>query len=152
MNSYYVIFPDGQRFGPADVPTLNQWIVEGRLQPTSSVEDATTGQRMMAAELMGLHWPVPTGAPQPGPAASPYTRPVDPMAESWVDRQVGGTHYAILFLLSFCCGLVSLIIGIIAVVTTKNEIVKKKGIFMIVTSLVVWVLSFLFQILMLPSR
>lgn len=54
---YYVISGDGQRYGPADIATLNQWITEGRLLPHQMIEDAATGVRMVATSVPGLVFP-----------------------------------------------------------------------------------------------
>ena len=70
---YYVIAPDGQKFGPATVPTLNQWIQEGRIAPQTLLQDATTGAQIVARALPALSFvPQPTIAP---PNANPYTMP-----------------------------------------------------------------------------
>lgn len=34
---YYVIHPDGSRYGPADLKTLNQWASQGRILPLTTV-------------------------------------------------------------------------------------------------------------------
>ena len=52
--TYFVLFPDGRRFGPADKVTLQQWINEGRLHPYYLLEDAVTGGRIEARLLPGL--------------------------------------------------------------------------------------------------
>jgi hypothetical protein len=51
---YYVIAPDGQKYGPGDIVTLNQWAAEGRLNATTYVEDASTGVRMPIASVPGI--------------------------------------------------------------------------------------------------
>ncbi len=72
---YYVVWPDGQRFGPADVDTLTQWAAEGRLQETTELEDAATGARLSAASVPGLIFTSPAPA-QPAAPSSPYETPV----------------------------------------------------------------------------
>ena len=70
---YFVIAPDGQKFGPANVPTLNQWIQEGRIAPQTLLQDAGTGAQIVARALPALNFmPQPTIAP---PNANPYTMP-----------------------------------------------------------------------------
>jgi hypothetical protein len=71
---YYVIGADGQRYGPADVPTLNQWAQENRLLPTQMLEDESSGTRMVASSVEGLSFPV-VAQPQPAP---PYSQPGQP--------------------------------------------------------------------------
>ena len=51
---YYVIGPDGNRYGPGDVPTLRQWVLENRLTPHTMLEHFETGQRIPAASLPEL--------------------------------------------------------------------------------------------------
>ena len=51
---YFVIAADGTRFGPADVPTLNQWVVEGRLLPEQWVENEATRSRLQAGQIPGI--------------------------------------------------------------------------------------------------
>ena len=97
---FYVISSDGRKFGPADIATLNQWIVEGRINPDSELESAETGMRQAARDVSGLVFssqaPAPGGAgPQPATAdplrqptqadplqkptqQSPYTNPPQP--------------------------------------------------------------------------
>jgi hypothetical protein len=71
---FYVIAHDGNRYGPADVATLNQWIREGRLAPTSMLEDASTGDRRPASEIPGLYFGPTMSPPQEGPS-QPYGNP-----------------------------------------------------------------------------
>ena len=68
--NYFVIANDGQKFGPADLATLNIWAQEGRVLTTTMLEDASTGQQVMASQLPGLSFPI---APpnQPGYQQAP---------------------------------------------------------------------------------
>jgi hypothetical protein len=67
---YFVIAPNGQRFGPATVPVLNQWIQEGRISPQTLLQDAATGAQIVARALPALSFVhQPTVAP---PGANPY--------------------------------------------------------------------------------
>ncbi len=61
--------PDGQRYGPATVQHLNQWIAEGRVLPSTLLEDELTGTRSVAQSLIGLDF-----GPQMG-GATPQTPP-----------------------------------------------------------------------------
>lgn len=72
---YYVIGDDGQKYGPADVETLNSWATEGRLAPTTILEDEASGTRMAASAVGGLNFPAPQAAPQPGPVSGPVSNP-----------------------------------------------------------------------------
>jgi len=79
---YYVIGPDGNKYGPADVPTLKSWIAENRLTPDSMVEDFNTGQRMKASAVPGLFegmTATATAGPSMGPATGTmYQNPPTP--------------------------------------------------------------------------
>ncbi len=54
---YFVVMPDGQKFGPASLALLNQWIKELRLRPDNLLEDEL-GVTTLASELQGLEFPV----------------------------------------------------------------------------------------------
>lgn len=71
---YYVIWPDGQKFGPADIPTLNQWIQENRVTAHTELESADTGARLSAASVPGLMFPAASPDPM---AANPTPNPVE---------------------------------------------------------------------------
>jgi hypothetical protein len=58
---YFVIADDGNKYGPADLATLNAWIAEGRLQPNTILEEVQTMERRPASAVPGLNFP---GAPQ----------------------------------------------------------------------------------------
>ena len=87
---YFVIGPDGQQYGPATIETLRKWVSEGRLMPTSTLKNFSTGQTLRASDLPELFppaEPAPSAPPQQmapptqnsaqwtaPPAASPYAR------------------------------------------------------------------------------
>ena len=65
---YFVIASDGNKYGPADLATLNAWIAEGRLTPAQMLEDEL-GTRTPASSVPGLNFPMAApAAPQAGPA------------------------------------------------------------------------------------
>jgi hypothetical protein len=70
MQYFVVDLNTGQKYGPADIPTLNQWITEGRLLKESTLEDSMTGQRFMALQVNGLNFPQ-----APGPQSGGYVPP-----------------------------------------------------------------------------
>jgi hypothetical protein len=85
--SYYVIGAEGAKYGPADVPTLNQWVTEGRVHPTTLLEDVASARTMNAQEVAGLFFHSPQGQQaqpgpqqpfQPGPAQGVGLRPENP--------------------------------------------------------------------------
>ena len=76
---YFVIWPDGNKFGPADLATLNQWIAENRINPDTQLESVVDGAQMRAGDLPGLNFPA--AAPTPAEPVQPATpaSPVDPV-------------------------------------------------------------------------
>lgn len=100
---YFVVLPDGQRFGPADISLLNQWIAEGRILPNTVLEQEATGQRFMASTVPGLtlastgpYAPPSSGGAGPtsfagyyrGPVAQPYGGQND-LTMAWVFSSLG---------------------------------------------------------------
>lgn len=80
---YFVIHPNGQKYGPADIATLNQWIVENRLSPTTEVEDAATMQRLQASSVPGLNFgAVSSPYQQATGVQNPYATPGNPAVGS----------------------------------------------------------------------
>lgn len=67
---YYVVWPNGQRFGPVDVDTLRKWHFENRIDAQSTLQDATTGQQMPAAAILG--YGPSTYSPPPPNQPAPY--------------------------------------------------------------------------------
>jgi hypothetical protein len=65
--TYHVIGPDGNRYGPADLATLNQWAAEGRVTPGTMLEDPS-GARIAASSVPGLMF----GPPQMSSPNEPY--------------------------------------------------------------------------------
>ena len=87
---YFVIGDDGQKYGPADIPTLQSWIGEGRLLPTQQVEEEGSGSRLAAGAVNGLNFPAQSAtpgaqAPTGSPYASPYSAPVGVQMQSGDD-------------------------------------------------------------------
>lgn len=83
---YFVIMPDGQKFGPADVDVLTQWAHEGRINSQTMLEDAATGQRAPASSVPGIMLPLsqsmpelqidqPVQTPMAGPGPSTFEQP-----------------------------------------------------------------------------
>lgn len=116
--NYFVIASDGQKFGPADLATLNQWAQEGRVLTTTMLEDASTGQQIPATQLAGLVFPVQPPSPGPGPAGY---QPYAPMATDdgsedikkvWIFGTIG----------FFCC---PIIFSVMAIIYATNA--QKKG-------------------------
>jgi len=51
---YFVIAEDGNKYGPADIQTLNTWIQEGRILPSTLIEEEGSGARLAANSVAGL--------------------------------------------------------------------------------------------------
>lgn len=80
---YFVIHPNGQKYGPADIPTLNQWILENRLSPSTELEDAATLQRIQASNVPGLNFGSVASPYQPTQGVqNPYEVPGSPTVQS----------------------------------------------------------------------
>ncbi|MEZ0327343.1 MAG: hypothetical protein ACAH95_15705 [Fimbriimonas sp.] len=105
---YYVISNDGQRYGPADLATLNQWAQQGRLLANQLVEDETSGVRVVASSLPGLFFP----QQQPSQAAAQPFNPTPSLyphqtfvSQSWTLGTLGLISSAGIC----CCGLIPLL-------------------------------------------
>lgn len=51
---YWVIAPDGKKYGPADVPTLNTWVAQGRVTAQTRVQELASGDQMLASQIPGI--------------------------------------------------------------------------------------------------
>lgn len=108
---YFVIGPNGQKYGPADVPTLNQWSVEGRLFPQTMLEAEGSGAQVFASSVAGIQFPVGTPPPSAVPAhhyaptyAEPYTPPQyaeEGSGPAWAGIGLGVASIALSFLLGW---------------------------------------------------
>ena len=138
---FNVVLPDGSRFGPAGLDTLNDWVAEGRLLQTSTLENTRTGELLLAQDLNGLIWNPqqpqsnygqPYSSAQPGTVSQqPYMGPQGNQPQNWpqgprwtpVQRQpsVGADIYSnwsfglsIASLIACCCtplAIVALLLG-----------------------------------------
>lgn len=68
---YFVVNPDGQRFGPADLGLLNEWAAQGRIGPATMLEEEISRASVPASQLPGLVLPGAGSAPNP---TSPYAQ------------------------------------------------------------------------------
>lgn len=66
---YWVIAADGQRYGPADLPTLRQWCQEGRVTPETQVVDPIDNVAKPARSIPEIVNNLPVVGP---PMAAPY--------------------------------------------------------------------------------
>jgi hypothetical protein len=153
---YYVISGDGQRYGPADLATLNQWATEGRLLSNQMVEDEASGVRMVASSVPGLTFPQqqnyqapPSYGPQQPYQAYPRGGPSGAyggqgdITQAWVFGVLG----------LCCCGLLFGILGLNAANRAEqagNPNAKAPKIFNIVV-LVIWALGAVAQAISLAA-
>lgn len=112
---YYVIGDDGQKYGPADIPALNQWIAEGRLLQSHALEEETTGRRVPASGVAGLMWNVAqTGdyIPPSAPGGYPgyYQAPTYGYGDYGAEALRKAWTWAVLSLV--CCGVIGGAFGI----------------------------------------
>ena len=53
---YFIHAVDGQVYGPVEIDGVNQWIVEGRVVPTTLLQPEDSQMRVAAATIPGLVW------------------------------------------------------------------------------------------------
>ncbi len=132
---YFVISPTGQKYGPADVQTLNSWAQEGRIVSTTMLEDASTGEVIPATQVPGLVIaPAPTMGPDYQNPNAFYPRgPVTNMLgdngdndlrTAWTLAIIGIVASVVM---GFCCSCLSIVnvFSILGIVYSSNA--KKKG-------------------------
>jgi hypothetical protein len=54
---FFELGTNGEKYGPADITTLNVWISEGRLLPSSQLQSTQTGAISVASQVPGLMFP-----------------------------------------------------------------------------------------------
>ena len=122
---YYVVADDGQKYGPADLSTLNEWIGQGRLLQSHTLEEETTGRSVSATAVAGLNWNIASPGPGQGYGAPGggytgyYQRPdagygdygADDLRKAWI--------WSVLSLV--CCGYIAGIVGIVYSLNAKNK-------------------------------
>ena len=98
--AYYVLGEQGQKYGPADLSTLNLWIGEGRIVFNTMLEDEASGGRIVASSVQGLNFPL--ASPQ---VASNYPRPgqapmMQPPTYSTTSSDSGASDIRLAFILA----------------------------------------------------
>ena len=112
---YYVVFPNGQRFGPADVPTLQLWVAESRVGPATILEEEGSHRTMPAYTLpqLGLQL-TQTGQPSSQPYSQPSPQPYSSYyrPDLYPAQQTRGVETTWAWILGvvglFCCQFVSI--------------------------------------------
>jgi hypothetical protein len=139
MANYFVIGPDGGKYGPADVATLSKWADENRLNAATVLEDADTHEQITAGSVEGIIKPQspnpsstfsappgPTYAAPPGPAFSAQAGPTSYAPYGRMDPQppenTDGLIIAAWILGSIgllCCPILFGVAGIVCAVIAK---------------------------------
>ncbi|MBS1710031.1 MAG: hypothetical protein JSS65_15070 [Armatimonadetes bacterium] len=88
---YFVIWPDGQKFGPATIDVLNGWIAEGRINGDTLLESVVDGSQIKAGAIPGLAFPATAPASE-APAAAPAAAPTE-SPERYLVVMPDGTKY-----------------------------------------------------------
>lgn len=114
--NYFVIADDGQKYGPADIPTLNQWAQDRRVLPTSMLEDAATGARVLASQVPGINFPPPASGQPQGfqqyPRANFVTdNGAEEIKKAWIFGAIG----------LLCCPIVFSVLGIVNAVNAQKK-------------------------------
>lgn len=102
---YFVIGEDGELYGPANVATLNEWIIQGRLSPTSMIQEEFGGARFAASLLEGLIF------------SQNYTPPAKPQPPGDVEFRVSW----IMGILGFLCFPLFGIVGIAFAISARKK-------------------------------
>jgi len=141
---FHVISDQGQKFGPASIIEINQWIIEGRIKQTFTFEAAKGGAIFNSTNLPGIVWQasepvVPPFTPQQPTVQQPPT--VYPRADyppigtapmnqplNWIDKQFVSTSKAMLIIGSVCLAGISFILAIIQLSSGKDPIARKNAI------------------------
>lgn len=91
-----MIAADGQKYGPANVQVLNEWIRANRVFPTTILEAVSNGVRTPANSVPGLVFsaPMPTPAPTATYASASYAPQAKPQNYSG-NKEWGNTLGAI---------------------------------------------------------
>jgi hypothetical protein len=146
---YFVIGQDGNKYGPADMATLQAWSSQGRVHPDSWLEEESTGRRLLAREVLGAAQPTPppSGFTQP-PSASPYPRP-----------STGSDSAQTMFIVGWICAVVSICfcpIGFGAAAIILGVLAKQKGhpnaMALIVCAIVFMIVGIVLGVVMLANN
>ena len=117
---YYVITPDGQRYGPADVSTLNEWAAQGRVLPEFIFEEETTGRRVAPMTVSGINWNVgQPGAYYPPASQNFYQPPMGGPAYMGGTKELSNAWtWAVLSFI--CCPVIGGILGVVYSIRARD--------------------------------
>ncbi|MCW5943846.1 MAG: hypothetical protein KIS66_16565 [Fimbriimonadaceae bacterium] len=100
---YYVLWHDGTKYGPIDLVGLADWVREGRVSPTTQLEEVETCRRYPASTVPGLFGQL-----------SSATAPIGPTLESAMrGENLVGMSWAAGFLGLVMCPFVGPVVGIV---------------------------------------
>lgn len=135
---YYVVWPNGQRFGPADLATLNQWARENRIGPSTTLAEEGTGRTFPANQLPGLDL-TPLN---PSSFTSQYDPALSPYRVGYGTKSPASTEVFLAWVFGalglFCCpafGLAGIVLSAVALQKRQNSAMAAL-IFCIVTTLI----------------
>ena len=114
---HYVHGPDGTKYGPADLPVLQQWATEGRVTPETMIEPEVGGLPFPARDLPGLY---PAQQAPPGFSQEPVSYAPYPHQDATTSTQANNFALATWILGGigvFCCPVV---FGLTAVYTASR--------------------------------
>jgi hypothetical protein len=139
---YFVVWPDGQRFGPADEKLLTLWAAERRIGAGTLLEEEGTRRVVPATQLPSLQALFGMGA---GPSASPTWQSSFPAAKK---SSVEVTWAWGLALLAIVCFPLHYVLAILATVLSCVAITKRQptAIAALIFSIAVLVLPTLFAV------
>ncbi|MBI1331713.1 MAG: hypothetical protein GC165_02420 [Armatimonadetes bacterium] len=141
---FYVVDESGQRYGPADFMTLNQWAQQGRILPHTVLEEVGTGRQTTAAQLQGLTIPNENAYRSPY-QTSPNVYPR--IVESQADKLAGWAK-ALGICGLLCCPIFSVIGIFVGIAAHTQGSTKARGpIILCVVTLLISILGFvLYQV------
>lgn len=166
---YFVTGTDGNEYGPVDLATLQEWVKDNRVVPTSKVRNASNGMVLQAStmpEVSNLFPPAPvpsmgTVAPMAGYDGRPsYAQPdmtSQMMRNSYNDE--GWKPFMITVGLSIACivvgatvGFVTILLGSYAIKTgwDAKESDQKGGLAAFIIAILCCIIAFVVRFIMRP--
>lgn len=137
--TYFVVLPTGEKYGPADVQTLQQWVQEGRVKPEAMLQDAVTGQYITANQVPGLQFGPPAAGFSAPPNYAQYHRnDFGGSAPSWIETQFLNSSMVLMVILCFCCALPMLVFSVVGYFMSNHPEAKRRALICICVS-GVWV-------------
>jgi len=132
---YYVVAQDGTRYGPAPVPTLKQWAMQGRIYPGTLVEESFSLKQMPIEQVPGMTFVNPVqpnpqvymGHLQRKPASDERSRGDQMVTTAWILFGIGITCSTFGFVSCFVPCLAGFVLGLIGWFQASNA-AKLRGV------------------------